>query len=570
MPAEPYAVSTGHDAATGIAVEVLCAGGNAVDAGVAASIALTVLHSEQVQLGGVAPMIIRMAGEGITYTIDGVGRWPAKADRSLFHSAYRGRMPIGVLRTVVPGAPDAWIAALTRFGTMGFAELAYPAFCLARDGFPAHDQLVSSSARFEKIYRQNVGNAAIWLPGGRCIEPGQIFVQADLSNTLQRLINADTDASRTAGRLAGLRAVRDTFYTGEMATQMADHVADLNGWLALQDLAAQRTAVDVATVSEVFGGNLHTCGPWSQGPALSQALMIYEKAAHTLSPKSGAETLHLIAESINLAMADREAFYGDPEFIDVPLGELLAPEYAAGRATLIRPDKAFGILPKPGPVVCGPVKGHFNTSSGTNSVASLDTSVAAVIDAQGNVFACTPSDSSTDAPVVPGLGFVISTRGGQSHTAEGHPSALAPGKRPRITACPMLFISGEGRVIAGGGPGADLQLQAMVQTLVHHLSDQQSLADAVAAPRVFSFSPPTSGAPHLAFPGRLVVEENLPDASMISLADLGHKTVCGSGTGINNPLICFVAAGPGHASYEAVGDPRGEAGQRAAQAKGVT
>ena len=559
MAALSFAVSVGHRAAAEIATDVLEAGGNAVDAGVAASIALTVLHSEQVQLGGIAPMIIRMSAQGRTYTIDGVGRWPAKADRLMFENAHRGRIPSGILRTVVPGAPDAWLTALTRFGTMGFAELAQPAMRLARDGFAAHEDLVSVTTKFEKSYRQNPGNACIWLPNDQLLQLGEHFVQIDLGATLQRLIEADQSGAAKAGRLEGLRAVRDLFYLGELAQEMAHHAQTLKGWLTLDDLASHAASVEDATATRVMGGLLHTCGPWSQGPSLSQALLIYEQYGK-LHPRGGeGPKIHALVEAINLAMADREAYYGDPDFVTVPLETLLSPEYAACRAELIDAYQAFGAMP-PGGLIDRSLSQQPRRSVEDVALPSLDTSVAAIIDNEGNVFVCTPSDSSTDAPVVPGLGFVLSTRGSQSQTIEGHPSALAPGKRPRVTACPMLFESDDGRMIAGGGPGGDLQLQAMAQVLVHHLAEHQSLADATAKPRFFSLSAPTSNSPHLAFPGRLVLEEAIPESVMSGLAALGHKTVRGDGSGVNQPSVCLVALGPDD-RYEAVADPRRRSGQ---------
>ncbi len=427
---------------------------------------------------------------------------------------------------------------------------------LARDGFPAHGALVSTTTKFENNYRKYTGNAEIWLPDGRPLALGQTFRQVDLAQTLQRLIDADSHGAKMGGRLAGLNAVHDLFYKGEIAAEMVRHVTTLDGWLSLEDLAAHYASVEQATLATVFGGVLCTCGPWSQGPSLSQVLMIYEHAIKVHPLNHAASSTHLLAESINLAMADREAFYGDPDFIDVPLGHLLSPTYAAERASMIDPDRAFGPLPPSGVITPSSPEPGWAEKGSEIQGANLDTSVAVIMDAQGNVFACTPSDASTDAPVVPNLGFVISTRGSQSHTAPGHPSALAPGKRPRITACPMLFIAEDGRVIAGGGPGGDLQVQAMAQTLIQHLVEKKSLTEAVAAPRVYSFSAPTSANPHLAFPGRLVVEEAFSENIMMELTELGHKTQRGAGSGINQPTLCLVAGFPGHGDYEAIGDPR--------------
>ena len=538
------AISVGHDAAAEIALDVLKAGGNAVDAGVAASIALCVLHSEQVQLGGVAPMLVRMAGDDTVHCVEGAGRWPANADRELFERNHRGRIPKGVLRTVVPAAPDAWLTALSQFGTMRFAELAEPVWRLAKDGFPAHDDLVSCSAQFERDYRKFLGNAAIWLPNDRPIEKGEQFTQPDLARTIAALIDADRSAS---GREEGLHAVRSVFYEGDIAKAMVRHVANNGGWLQASDLATHQTPVVRATQATVVGGTLHTCGAWSQGPALTQALQILEQSdAGGLDPDS-VEFMHRALEALKLAFADRDAFYGDPDFVDTPLSTLLSVDHARKRAARISPNLAIEGVP-----------GVENRSV----EKTLDTSVVSIVDSTGNVFVATPSDTSFDAPVVPGLGFVISTRGAQSRVEPDHPAVLQPGKRPRVSACPFLFEAADGRLIAGGGPGADLQLQASAQVLARHLLCGEPLEVAIAAPRAFTQSAPGSTAPHLCFPGKVTVEEDAPEGWIDALNALGHKAVSGSATGIGRPSMCVVATEADGSARSAYGDPRRESGQR--------
>lgn len=556
----PYAISAGHDRAAAIAQDVLKSGGNAVDAGVAACIALTVLHSEQVQLGGVAPMIVRMAGDGRVRVLDGVGRWPALADRLHFQTSCRGRIPMGILRTVVPAAPAAWITALERFGTMRFADLAEPAHRLAGEGFPAHRDLAETTSQFGKYYAQFPGNAAIWMPQGVPVVEGQIFRNPDLAAVLSRMIEADRSER---DRSAALRAVHALFYTGSIADQMIAHVEACQGWLQRSDLAAHATRVEPAVAAEVFGGTLYSCGPWSQGPALAQALMILER--YGIPPEPAAQA-HAVIEAANLALSDREGHYGDPDFVDVPLAGLLSGNHAANRAAMIDPDRAFGQLPPPG------LSGGWmpRTARPASGAPSLDTSVVAVVDGAGNVFAATPSDSSLDGPVVPGLGFVISTRGSQSHVEADHPAALAPGKRPRVTTCPILFRSSTGRILAGGGPGGDMQLQAMVQVLTRHLGLGEPLAAAVAAPRAFSQSVPSSSSPHVAFPGRVTVEDDMPETTVAGLTARGHKVQRAPAAGVNRASICLVGAGPGLTDRDAVGDPRRHSGQRvSAAAQGV-
>lgn len=560
-----YAVSVGHDIAAGIAADVLGAGGNAVDAGVAASIALTVLHSEQVQFGGVAPILVYIAKENRYFSIEGAGRWPASANPDYFEENHRGRIPQGILRTVVPAAPDAWLTALERFGTTSFADLAAPAEALAANGFPAHEDLVACSTQFERYYRRiSDDNARIWLPDDAPVEIGQTFRLPELANTIRILIDADKKGASTTGRKGGLQAVRDAFYKGEIADAMIRHVKAYDGWLSHADLAAHHTPVANPIEARVFGGSLFTPGSWTQGPALSQVLQILESAGIADQAPQSIGACHIIIEALKLALVDREAYYGDPDFVDVPFDILLSPDYAAHRAALISMEEAIQPLPAAGEIGMGVTPKRVAPDAPGEKAITLDTSVAAVIDGTGNIFASTPSDPSFDGPVVPELGFVISTRGAQSYTAAEHPARLRAGKRPRVSAYPLIFRDAAGRHIVGGGPGADLQLQAMAQALTHHLAHGFSLKDAVKSPRIFTHSVPASTEPHLSFAGKVVGEEEIPEATLTALSARGHKAVHGKTGGISQPSICLVSCDP-DGKLEAVGDPRRASGQRIRQ-----
>ena len=557
-------VSAGHDEAARIAATVLESGGNAIDAGVAATIALCVLHSEQVQLGGIAPMLVRLARDGTTHAIEGVGRWPLAIDPGDFDATHRGRIPHGVLRSIVPAAPDAWITALLRFGSMGFAELATPAFELAGTGFAAHADLVSCTTQFERYYRRYDENMRIWLPHGRPLAPGERFVQPELAATLALLIEADRGGAPRGGRAAGLAAVHDLFYRGAIAERIVAHVQGLGGRLTSTDLARHRTPVVDATRAEVCGGTLCSFGFWSQGPALAQALQILEAAgAGTLDP-SGSAFAHLVIEALELALADREAHYGDAVAEAEPRERLLERSYAALRARSIDADAAFAGLP---PAGGAPARSTtIRNAPDATTQTTVDTSIVAVIDADGNAFVATPSDPSFDAPAVPGLGFVVSTRGAQGFVDRAHPAALGPERRPRITACPMLFEGADGRLLFGGGPGGDFQLQAMAQVLARHLLCGEALEAAVHAPRVFTQSAPASSDPHLAFPGRVLVEDGASPDVLEGLTRRGHQAMPDRLQGSTRPSICLVATdGAGGSS---VGDPRREGGQRTITADG--
>ena len=241
MPLQPmitgarHMISAGHYLATEAGHAVLEAGGNAVDAGVAAGIALGVVHSDQVQCSGVAPMIIYLAERDEAVVISGLGGWPRAARLEAFLGEHGGVIPLGILRTVVPAAPDAWILALERYGTMSFGDVAGAAIRYAREGFTMHPVMAHYIAKNAETYRRWPDNAAIYLPQGRAPREGELFVQADLARSLQFMVDEERAASR-GGRIAGLRAARDAFYRGDLAAAMVRYHAEHGGWLTARDL----------------------------------------------------------------------------------------------------------------------------------------------------------------------------------------------------------------------------------------------------------------------------------------------------------------------------------------------
>jgi gamma-glutamyltranspeptidase/glutathione hydrolase len=277
MPLQPmvtgrrFMVSAGHWLATEAGHAVLAAGGNAVDAAAAAGIALGVVHCDQVQCSGVAPMVIRMAETGEVVTISGLGWWPRAARVEHFEQRHGGAIPPGPLRTVVPAAPDAWILALSRFGTMSFAEVASFAIRYAREGFTVHPVMAHFIGNFAEQYRMWPQNAAVFLPGGTPPQEGDLFVQADLARSLQFMADEERAAlARGADRLGGLAAARDAFYRGDLAAAMARFYAENGGWLTREDLAEYRSAIEPPVRRDIHGTEVYSCGPWCQGPVLLQ------------------------------------------------------------------------------------------------------------------------------------------------------------------------------------------------------------------------------------------------------------------------------------------------------------
>lgn len=512
-----HAVSAGHYLAAAAGFAVLEAGGNAIDAGCAAGIALGVVLPDLVNVAGVAPILIRKA-DGTVETIAGLGHWPRSLPADLFMREHGGRIPDGVLRTVVPAAPDAWITALERHGTMSFGDVAQYAIRYARDGFAVHDLLAANIRDHEAEYARWPSSAAIFLPGGRRPEEGEKFVQADLARTLQYMVDEERRAS-SKGRLAGLAAAHAAFYRGDIAREIAAFMQREGGYLTMQDLAGYRSRLEPAVRRSWRGHEVITCGPWCQGPALLEALLLLEKAGLDGLTHNSAEYLHLLAECVKVAMADREYHFGDPAFVDVPLDRLLSEAHLDARLRGIDRARAHPGMPEP---LLGPGTALPGASPAGTPAVEADTSYCCAVDRWGNAFSATPSDGSWNAPVVPGLGIIPSSRGSQSRPDPKHPSGVAPGKRPRLTPCPALVVTRDGGVMPFGTPGGDVQIQAMLQVMLNILHFGMEVQEAIEAPRVASYSFPSSFAPFEYFPGRLAIEGCIPHATRDALAARGH------------------------------------------------
>jgi gamma-glutamyltranspeptidase / glutathione hydrolase len=506
-----HAISAGHYLAASAGFSILEAGGNAIDAGVAAGIALGVLQPDLVNVAGVAPILIRLA-DGTTESIAGLGWWPKSLPADLFMRDHGGELPDGVLRTVVPAAPDAWITALRRHGTMRFADVAASAIRFAAEGFLVYPLLAASIASHEAEYRRWGSNRAVFLPDGRPPRAGEKFVQSDLARTLRYM--ADQDHAAGPDRLAGLEAAHHAFYRGDIAHAIVDFQHQQGGYLSMEDLAEYHSAIEPVVRRRWRAHELITCGPWCQGPALQQALALVERIGIDGLTHNSPDYLHRIVECLDLALADREYHFGDPRFVEVPIDHLLDPATIARRAGAVRDDRAFGQMPAPldASTVVRPVDSPYPPSNEELPKVEADTSYCCVVDRWGNAFSATPSDGSI-AP---------SGRGSQSRPDPSHPAGVAPGKRPRLTPNPALLVTDSGGVMPFGTPGGDVQIQAMLQVLLNVLHFGMDLQTAIEAPRVASYNFPSSFAPFQYFPGRLAVEGRIEKATRNELASRGH------------------------------------------------
>ena len=530
-----HMVSAGHYLATAAGYRILEQGGNAIDAGIAAGIAINVTLPQYTSFGGVAPIIIHHAASGETRAISGLGRWPAAASADYFRRRHNGDLPHGVMRTVTPAAPDAWLTALERYGTMTFEQVATPALELAAAGFPIpatlHRALASSGDNIildEGDTSRWASTMSIFYPGGRPLAVGDLLVQSDLARTFQRLIDAERAAAASGqSRDAAIRAARQRFYCGDIAQEMVNFIQAEGGWLTMDDLATFAVGVSEPPSIDYKDTTVYACGAWCQGPTLLQTLNILQGCDLAAMGHNSADYLHTLLEALKLAFADRHAYIGDPDFVSVPLDGLLSPDYAAARRQEIDPNRAHPEMPAPGdpwPYQTDAFGRHPAAAKPEPLAGPLaaDTSYICAVDRWGNAFSATPSDGFGGAPIAPGLGFMVSARGAQTWLDDDHPSSLAPGKRPRLTPNPALAMR-EGRPwLPFGTPGGDVQPQSMAQLFLNVAEFGMDVQQAIEAPRASTWSFPNSFWPHAYRPGLVGVEGHIPPPVVDDLRRRGH------------------------------------------------
>ena len=516
-----WAVAAGHALASEAAARILAAGGNAIDAGVAAGICLGVVHPDMVSVAGVAPILVHVARTGETWQVSGVGPYPRKSTVAYFRERHGGQIPPGLARTVVPAAPDAWCTALARWGTMSFADVVMPALEHAERGFPVSTFSAYQLTANADKYRRWPTSAALYLKDGRPFRVGELLVQRELGETLRRMMAAEAQAG--GSRAAGVRAARDEFYRGETAKRIAEFHRVNDGPLAAEDLASFAVDVEPALTTRYEKWDVAACGFWCQGPAFLQMLNMLDGLDLKSLGHNSVAYLHRLVETIKIAFADRDAYFGDPRVIDVPAERLLSKAYAETRRALVR-DRAWPEMPPAGETGWGE-RSHRATAVPVagGSTDGLDTSYVAVVDAEGNAFSATPSDPNVDSPVVAGVGCVVSPRGSQGWLDPGHASVVAPGKRPRLTPAPSMVLEQGKAVMPFGTPGGDVQQQAMLQVFLNVTVFGMPLQEAVEAPRLASRSFPDSFWPHPMAPGKVEIERRMAAATVAGLAERGHE-----------------------------------------------
>jgi gamma-glutamyltranspeptidase/glutathione hydrolase len=557
-------VVSSHPSASIIGLDILQRGGNAIDAGVAVGIALNVVHAHECNFLGVAPTVLYRADQREVVTIDGLGWWPKAASVEYFQEHYNGELPAGMLRALTPGAADAWITALSRYGTMSFAEVAGPSIALAEAGFPAYRYLVSAIKAAPEVYQRFPGNAAVFMPNGRAPEVGELFYQTDLAATLWEIVTAEGE-HRSEGRKQGLAAARDYIYKGALAEKVVAYCQEQGGLLTLEDLAAYHVRCDPPVTVNYRGYDVYGTGPWGQGPVFPQALKLLEGFDLKAMGHNSAEYLHTVIQALNLAFADREQYIADPAYVDVPMDDLLSEAYLSERRKLIDPNRAWTDMPPPG----DPRQGRAVLNGARVPVVALGdavpehesagTSYFGVIDRDGNIFSCTPSEGAKSGPIVPGVGMAISLRGSQSKVQPGHPAALGPHKRPRLTPAPALVLRDGQPLIALGGYGGDHIPQGTLQVFLSLVEFGLDPQEAVEAPRSYTYNFPNSGYPYPYFPGVMRTEGRVAPEVREGLRQRGHKVEALPDWWEGSCLYGVITRNPQTKVLQGGADPRGEA-----------
>ena len=502
------AVAAGGQGAVDAGMEILKAGGNAADAAAATIFALSVTDGTSFCFGGEVPILVYDAKRSVVEVVCGLGTAPRLATRDYFTK--RGGIPNkGIEPAAVPGALDACLTVLDRYGTKTFAEAIAPTL--------------------------------------RLLDKRERPWHADLARTLRRLVEAEQGAA--GDRRRGLRLVADYFYRGPIAREIDEWSRANGGLIRYPDLATHVTRVEEPATAAYRGHTVCKPGVWTQGPYLLETLQLLDGFDLKGLGHNKAAAVHVEVEALKLALADRDVYYADPNFAAVPLKELLAPKYAELRRGLIDPAHA-SLEQRPGDPVGGKaLLEKFDPRIGVGG-PSKDTTTCVVADGQGNVLAATPSGFS--GMVAGATGVYLGTRLQSFNNWEGSPNCIEPGKRPRITLTPTLVLKDGKPAFAVSVAGGDMQDQATLQLLTAAIDFGLAPADAVTAPRfgtnhlLGSFR---QAAPQL---GSLLLHPDFPAAVAKELAARGHKVT------LRRPAEApvMIAIDPATGLLKAAGDPK--------------
>lgn len=545
-------VASTHWIATAVGMSILEKDGNAFDAAVATALTLQVVEPHLCGPGGDVPIILHDVRRGQPEVICGQGPAPAGATIAHYRSEGLDMVPgTGLLAACIPGTFDAWMLLLRDYGTMRPVDVMAPAIAYARDGHPIVERACATIATVRQQFEQHwPTSAAVFLPGGDVPKPASRFRNPALAETYGRIVREADSAG--GDRLAQIERARRTWSQGFVAEAIdrfcrTQDVMDVSGRphrgvLTGDDMARWQATVEAPLTYRYGDYTVCKTGPWGQGPAMLQQLALLRGFDLDGMDPTSADFIHLQIECAKLAYADREAFYGDPAFVDVPMKTLLSDAYNAGRRKLV--DGRASLELRPGRIdgfggvvtlrradsqrVAVGASGAGEPTIGRLGQVSGDTVHFDIVDRDGNMVTATPSGGwLQSSPVIPELGFPLGTRAQMFWLEEGLPGSLAPGKRPRTTLTPTLALRDGQPYLAWGSPGGDQQDQWITQFFLRHVHCGMNLQEAIDAPAWHSEHFPSSFWPRTARPGVLVVENRVPADTIAELRRRGHEVEVG-------------------------------------------
>ena len=568
-------VTSTHWIATAVGMATLEKGGNAFDAAVATAFTLQVVEPHLNGPGGDVPVIVYDVKRGKPEVICGQGSAPAGATIAHYRSLGLDMVPgTGLLAACIPGMFDTWMLLLRDYGTMRLADVLEPAIGYAGQGHPLVERANATIATVEQLFRQHwPTSAAVYLPGGKVPPIGTLFTNRALSDTYARVLREAESAG--ADRERQIERARKTWSEGFVAEAIdrfcrTQAVMDTSGTphrgvLTGDDMARWQARVEAPLTYDYGRYTVCKAGPWTQGPVVLQQLALLKGFALDGLGVTDPDFIHLVVECAKLAYADRETFYGDPAFVDVPMQGLLSDAYNGERRNLVTERASLDLRP-------GTIEGFgkrvevrladgqrvavANTGAGEPTVGRIpwthddeddpalarmaepalgrmgaapgDTVHFDIVDQAGNMVSATPSGGwLQSSPVVPELGFCLGTRAQMFWLDAEHPAALMPGKRPRSTLTPTMALRDGEPYLAWGSPGGDQQDQWVTQFFLRHVHAGFNLQEAIDAPAWHSEHFPSSFWPRTARPGVLVVEGRVPKTTIDELRRRGHKVEVG-------------------------------------------
>ena len=556
-------VASGHPLTSVAGFMLLQQGGNAVDAAMAMLLAASVVENEHFGFGGQSPILIYSANSGEVTAVNGIGTSPKLATLDFFLD--QGGIPHGIQSSTIPPMPGAVIAALEHFGSKTFAEVAQPAITYA-EGFPLGEYSHRTYTRYEKA-GEIVEPTIIKLmkPNGRLPDPGEIFSQPDLARTLRTLVDVER-SNLHKGRNSALIAVQNEFYRGSIAREIVRFHKEQGGLHRMEDYDNFRTKLVPALSINYAGYHIYKHGPWTQGPALLEMLNILEGYDLKSMGHNSADYIHVLVETIKIALADRDHHLGDSDFSAVPIEGLMSKKYALERRRQINMEKAnLGHYLQGDPYLHQKQKLTIEDSEGLPAEFKSiygegvsGTTCINVVDSVGNMVSATPSGpNGWETPVMGDTGILMNARMRQfifDKSVNPH-NVVEPGKRPRTTLSPTIVLKNGKPFIALSTPGTDLQEQSLLQVLLNILTFDMNPQEAVEAARFETLHMFASGTTILIEEGAVKLEGRFPEESIEELKNRGHKTTV-VGDYANNTGVTVVMFNPQTGSISGGADVR--------------